>query len=242
MLYMLLWEWRLLLPSRRSQSVVIFFPGDLQDEDAIMYSCIICSHGQVPIRRCKSISGLFLRRNPANLAFKVSTFKVLQPNPSTVTSSVFIIRPSHKLKEISMYGEYLDCDEYGNVRSCKICECLWCTDNPNGNAVQTLHLLIENYVRSMIFDNDWCLDFSGPLLPITLIGFSRGGLVLNQLLAELGVSPQSTLMMQSIERIHWLDCGNGNRELTFPVLSKTALDFLARYSYADISLIVGIVW
>ena len=95
-----------------------------QDEDGIMYSCIICSHGQVPIRRCKSISGLFLRRNPANLAFKVSTFKVLQPNPSTVTSSVFIIRPSHKLKEISMYGEYLDCDEYGNVRSCKICECL----------------------------------------------------------------------------------------------------------------------
>ena len=105
----------------KPQSVVIFFPGDLQDEDAIMYSWILCYHSQVPICRCKSISRLFLRRNFTNLTCKISIFKVWLPNSLPITFSIFIIRPSHKSKEISMYGEYLDCDEYGNVRSCKIC-------------------------------------------------------------------------------------------------------------------------
>ena len=38
-------------------------------------------------------------------------------------------------------------------------------------------------------------------------------------------------LMQSIEQIHWLNCENGNMELTYPVLSKAALAFLTRYSF-----------
>lgn len=35
-------------------------------------------------------------------------------------SSIYIVRPSHKSMEISLYGEYLDCDSDGNVKSCAL--------------------------------------------------------------------------------------------------------------------------
>lgn len=150
--------------------------------------------------------------------------------PESITPSIFLIRPSHKSQDISMYGDYLDCDADGNVQSCMNLSSSSILDNPHGNAIQTLYELIENYVRSRQIANLSNLGFSHPTLPITLIGFSRGGLVLNQLLTEVGTSPHSAELLQMVNQIHWLDCGNGKDELCYPTLGNLALEFLMSHS------------
>ena len=68
-------------------------------------------------------------------------------------------------------------------------------------------------------------------LPLILIGFSRGALVLNQLLSEFGTSLYSDSVLLRCREIHWLDCGNGANHLCFPVLSEAALDSLRLYRF-----------
>ena len=131
---------------------------------------------------------------------------------------MFIVRPSQKSDEISLYGEYLDCDPDGNVKDCTG-ECSGSSlDNPSGRALQSLSVLINNYICN---DNN--------RLPIILMGFSRGGLVLNQILVELGASLFSDCIMTRVREIHWLDCGNGNHHLCYPPLSPAVLTSLQYY-------------
>ena len=125
-------------------------------------------------------------------------------------SNIYIVRPSHKSMEISLYGEYLDCDSDGNVKSY----------NPHGNAAHTLYLLLENYI---------CND-PGSSLPVILMGFSRGGLVLNQILIEMGTAVYSDSIMQRVQEIHWLDCGNGVRGMCYPNIENKPASFLRYYN------------
>lgn len=129
------------------------------------------------------------------------------------------MRPSQKSDEISLYGEYLDCDTDGNVKDCAILRCDSFLDKPNGRALQSLSVLINNYI---------CNDDNR--LPIILMGFSRGGLVLNQILVELGASLFSDCIMKRVQEIHWLDCGNGSHHLCYPSLSPAVLGSLQYYS------------
>lgn len=112
----------------------------------------------------------------------------------------------------------MDCDPDGNVRDCTG-ECSGSSlDNPSGRALQSLSVLINNYICN---DNN--------RLPIILMGFSRGGLVLNQILVELGASLFSDCIMTRVREIHWLDCGNGNHHLCYPPLSPAVLTSLQYY-------------
>lgn len=70
-------------------------------------------------------------------------------------------------------------------------------------------------------------------LPLILIGFSRGALVLNQLLSELGTSLYSDSVLLRCREVHWLDCGNGGNHLCFPVLSESALACLHLYRFVS---------
>ena len=128
-----------------------------------------------------------------------------------VYPSIFIVRPSMKSDDISLYETYLDCDQQGNVQNF----------NPQGDAAHTLFLLLENYL---------CSDADN--LPLILLGFSRGALVLNQLLSELGTSIYSDSLLSRFREIHWLDCGNGVNNLCYPVLSDTILSSLQPYRHS----------
>ena len=85
-------------------------------------------------------------------------------------------------------------------------------DDPQGSATHTLFLLLENCI-----------------LPVILVGFSRGGLVLNQIIVELGTAVYSDALMQRIREIHWLDCANGVSGLCYPDIENGAASFLQLY-------------
>lgn len=63
--------------------------------------------------------------------------------------------------------------------------CVFHVDDPNGFATQALFLLIENYLCLHLFLMFYLIGNDINDLPIILIGFSRGGLVLNQVLSNI---------------------------------------------------------
>lgn len=113
-------------------------------------------------------------------------FKFFMTNTNTqsnrliyLSCSIFIVRPSLKSDDISLYGKYLNCDQNGNISECILSSCVLSVDDPHGNATQALFLMIENYLCIHLF----LVLISGhgnEDLPIIVMGFSRGGLVLNQ--------------------------------------------------------------
>ena len=171
---------------RCPESAVIFFPGDIQDSESKMSESSIA-------------------QNFTDFSYE-QTLQILHSKYKQ--SNIFIVRPSLKSEDISLYGKYLDCDKNGNVQKY----------DPNGFATQALFLLIENYLCNDIDD-----------LPIILIGFSRGGLVLNQILSEMGYSVYSSAIFSRVCEMHWLDCGNGEKDNCYPVLSDTTLSFLSQF-------------
>ena len=72
-------------------------------------------------------------------------------------------------------------------------------------------------------------DDPGSSLPVILMGFSRGGLVLNQILIEMGTAVYSDSIMQRVQEIHWLDCGNGVRGMCYPNIENKPASFLRYY-------------
>lgn len=100
--------------------------------------------------------------------------------------------------------------------------------NPQGDAAHTLFLLLENYLCTPLLHLP-LLGSDADNLPLILLGFSRGALVLNQLLSELGTSIYSDSLLSRFREIHWLDCGNGVNNLCYPVLSDTILSSLQPY-------------
>ena len=72
-------------------------------------------------------------------------------------------------------------------------------------------------------------DDPGSSLPVILMGFSRGGLVLNQILIEMGTAVYSEYIMQREQEIRWLDCGIGVRGMCSPNLQNKPASFLRYY-------------
>lgn len=70
----------------------------------------------------------------------------------------------------------------------------------------------------------------GMSLPLALVGFSKGAIVLNQLVAELGArEPAATALCARVAELHFVDGGNGLERGAFP-LELAGLDALARES------------
>lgn len=102
-------------------------------------------------------------------------------------------------------------------------------DDPQGSATHTLFLLLENYICGIFWSIECDLDDQDCILPVILVGFSRGGLVLNQIIVELGTAVYSDALMQRIREIHWLDCANGVSGLCYPDIENGAASFLQLY-------------
>ncbi|KAG8458793.1 hypothetical protein KFE25_005220 [Diacronema lutheri] len=67
----------------------------------------------------------------------------------------------------------------------------------------------------------------GAALPLALVGFSKGVVVLNQLAAELGArEPAACALVARVAELHFVDGGNGAERGAFP-LGAAALDALA---------------
>lgn len=68
----------------------------------------------------------------------------------------------------------------------------------------------------------------GAALPLALVGFSKGVVVLNQLVAELGArEPAACALCARADEMHFVDGGNGVERGAFP-LGPDGLDALAR--------------
>ncbi|KDO28078.1 hypothetical protein SPRG_20238 [Saprolegnia parasitica CBS 223.65] len=93
---------------------------------------------------------------------------------------------------------------------------------PHGHATRHLERLMEN--ASECIDNTAYLR---PDLPLHLVGFSRGVVVLNQMITELAAMPPSTPLaspavrhlFQHVLSIHWVDGGNGSSAGALPTHS-----------------------
>eukprot|EP00294_Goniomonas_avonlea_P009759 CAMPEP_0114567408 /NCGR_PEP_ID=MMETSP0114-20121206/15462_1 /TAXON_ID=31324 /ORGANISM="Goniomonas sp, Strain m" /LENGTH=206 /DNA_ID=CAMNT_0001753989 /DNA_START=228 /DNA_END=848 /DNA_ORIENTATION=+ len=80
----------------------------------------------------------------------------------------------------------------------------------DGNATGQLAALLRTGTSQLRAVEDDRTRLQG--LPITLMGFSKGGVVLNQLLSELSPSRSLDLqdpfpLMRRVQAIHWLDVG-----------------------------------
>lgn len=76
-------------------------------------------------------------------------------------------------------------------------------DSPNGITIRHLKALLDSvelaYTRRQIVFG-----------PLHLIGFSKGGIVLNQLITEAAHNNQYHDFVSRLSSIHWLDSGNGS--------------------------------
>ncbi|EQC33757.1 hypothetical protein SDRG_08859 [Saprolegnia diclina VS20] len=92
---------------------------------------------------------------------------------------------------------------------------------PHGHAMRHLQRLMQN--ASECIDN---AAYLRPDLPLHLVGFSRGVVVLNQMITELAAMPPVTQgaydapavrhWFQQVVSIHWVDGGNGSSAGALP--------------------------
>ncbi|KAL3670136.1 hypothetical protein V7S43_004451 [Phytophthora oleae] len=149
------------------------------------------------------------------------------------TCNVWVVRPSHfKHGAYSSFDNFVNANEYGAVIEY----------DPTTYATKHLALLMQN-AQVMLRKQGVNLSTA---LPMHLLGFSKGGIVLNQLVTELvrysfskkrsnsgqvrqGSTFASTRQFFSaVYSIHWLDSGNGSLEGAMPT-QETALSVLSRY-------------
>ncbi|KAG7390688.1 hypothetical protein PHYPSEUDO_007150 [Phytophthora pseudosyringae] len=149
------------------------------------------------------------------------------------TCNVWVVRPSRfKHGAYSSFDNFVSTNEYGAAT----------TYDPTAYASKHLASLMQNTQVTLRRQG---VNVS-TALPMHLLGFSKGGIVLNQLVTELvrysfnkkrsnsgqvrqGSAFASTRQFFSaINSIHWLDSGNGSLENAMPT-EETALSVLSRY-------------
>lgn len=140
--------------------------------------------------------------------------------------NIVLVAPSHVERGgFSCFRNFtLNLTFYGAVQACTYCHFipstsfLYCVDETNGHACEYLvELLSQLELRDR---------------PLHLIGFSKGGVVLNQFVSELGrpdvTGPVNTLFSM-VETMHWIDSGNGSLIHALPVGDPTAITRLSSY-------------
>ncbi|KAG6971882.1 hypothetical protein JG688_00004245 [Phytophthora aleatoria] len=129
------------------------------------------------------------------------------------TCNVWVVRPSRfKHGAYSSFNNFVTTDEYGAATK--------------SYATKHLASLMQNTQATMRRQG---VNVS-TALPMHLLGFSKGGIVLNQLVTELVRYSFNKKRSNSgqINSIHWLDAGNGSLEGAMPT-EETALAVLSRY-------------
>ncbi|CEG36613.1 Conserved developmentally regulated protein [Plasmopara halstedii] len=152
--------------------------------------------------------------------------------------NVWIIRP-HRFKHgaYSSYDNFVRTNEYGAAIQY----------DPTASATKHLAFLMQNTQAAL---RQQGVNVS-TVLPMHLLGFSKGGVVLNQLVTELvrysfnkkrsnngqirqgSVYASTRQFFAAVDSIHWLDSGNGSLEGAFPT-DKSALAVLARYEQLNL--------
>ncbi|CAH0518536.1 unnamed protein product [Peronospora belbahrii] len=192
-------------------SNVIFFPGDVQNFQAIMESGPFAEYSDYSYEKVAKL-----------LSEKFGDF-----------CNVWIVRPNcFKHGAYSSFDNFVTTDEYGAATKY----------DPTAFATKHLVSLIQNTQTTL---RQQGVNVS-TALPIHLIGFSKGGIVLNQLVTELvrysfnkkrsnsGQIRQGSMFASTrqffsgVNSIHWLDSGNGLLEGALPT-EELALSVLSRY-------------
>ena len=115
---------------RCPSSSLIFFPGDIQDEESKMLSILFIINRRIHSPVAKSYTEFSYEQTLQILHSKYPRSKFVRL--PLLRSSVFIVRPTSKAEEISLYGEFLDCDGNGNVKDCLRSPCRIRRRQPHG--------------------------------------------------------------------------------------------------------------
>eukprot|EP01083_Nonionella_stella_P029449 81060_1 len=115
-------------------------------------------------------------------------------------SDIIVVAPKEKVgsQSSAKYINFCDCDNFGEV-----------TLSRSGKALAHLHHLAESVCERAGLQND---------LPLKLVGFSRGCVVITQLISELAqTDPAYVSTLRRIRELHLLDSGNGRISGAFPL-------------------------
>ncbi|XP_071948502.1 mitochondrial protein C2orf69 homolog [Antedon mediterranea] len=205
------------------ESHVVYFPGDVQTFTK-----------EMSLRR--------VGKKWMNWSFE-KTARILQQR--FPTSWIWVVRP-HRVHEFvfSCFENFVDCNIIGSP-----------IEFEYRNATEHLQLLLQNACKSLeniinerseeennegetcVLDGNERLANENqkhisvdPTLPVKLVGFSKGCVVLNQIVFELKQSLESTTELKNfvkrISAIYWLDGGHSGEENTW-VTDRETLEVLA---------------
>ena len=119
-------------------------------------------------------------------------------------ANVIIVAPCKMYRgTFSCYSNFTYCDTYGAVPAYDYCDA----------CLHLEKLLVSSKVRDS--------------LPLVLVGFSKGAVVLNQIVTE-----SRWELLSKINSMYWLDSGNGSLEKAFPRENIQALSSISIYLYA----------
>ncbi|CDW53069.1 UPF0565 domain containing protein [Trichuris trichiura] len=172
----------------RFDSLVVFFPGDVQDYRQAM-ECH--SENREFLRwNLEDVASMLLRQFPTSLLFVVKA--------SQVTNGTF-----------ACYKNFVTSNHVGIPQF-----------SDNYGSWKHLESLIANAIEQSRFPSS--------RLPITLIGFSKGCVVLNQLVYELSEAwKESSSFISEIKAICWLDGGHAGQNSTW-LTDSSRLKILVR--------------
>lgn len=180
---------------------LLFFPGDIQNEHAHMRA------GQWQKYSSYSYEG---------------TLDIL--SSSFPDANLFLIKPSCQLPSAhSVYANFLSYhDAYGGL----LLEPGWETGASTPVEDMTTREQISGLMQSLQQELAAKHSFMLPQLPLVLMGFSKGCLVLNHLLLEeehdtapsdAGASTSGALFsVELIQRLIWVDAGNSELPCSYP--------------------------
>merc|ERR1711974_595168 len=133
-------------------------------------------------------------------------------------SLVFIMRPSRMhLKTFAVYSNFVETNDFGNPSHCS-----------DFGSVHHLSVLYSSAIKELqcktgredIVEN----------VPIRLIGFSKGCIVLNQIIFELPTIEEDQCLQAFLTKIkyfYWLDGGHSGGGETTWITDETSLTHLA---------------
>ena len=133
-------------------------------------------------------------------------------------SLIFVIKPTRMhLRTFADYSTFIETNDFGNP-----------THSSDFGAVKHLNCLYSSALTEMsksVGDNLLCEK------PLYLVGFSKGCVVLNQMVYELPIAhkePELQIFLKKIHSFYWLDGGHsGGAEKTW-VTDESSLKYLSQ--------------
>eukprot|EP00474_Spongospora_subterranea_P000787 CRZ01245.1 hypothetical protein [Spongospora subterranea] len=139
-------------------------------------------------------------------SFEQAAVKFLTNDPSI--GMVALIKPSKRIGEVSCFANFASVSQVGSAK----------LYDKFGNTSEHLIGLLNSLRRS--------LGNCPQVRHVVLVGFSRGGIVLNQLVTELA-HYENDQLWSCIDEVRWLDSGNSPDVGAFP-LDEQAMQAFGR--------------